>query len=109
MLGKTCFCFQEPQLFVVFSYGHHCLTLDGFDLNTVHKLSSKDNLNSGLLGGKRECFLYATPPPIRPHLLGQNMDLLVLRVILLKAFLGAVVHGRQAQLDAFGTGESFGD
>lgn len=37
------------------------------------------------------------------------MDLLVLRVILLEAFLRAVVHGRQAQLDAFGTGQSFGD
>ena len=48
----------------------HCLALDGFVLNTVHKLSSKDkksrlglNLNPGLLGGKQERFLCATQPP----------------------------------------------
>ena len=41
----------------------HCLALDGFDLNTVHKLSNKEkkywlsqDLNLGLLGGKQECF-----------------------------------------------------
>ena len=39
----------------------HYLALDGFDLNTVHKLSSKDS-NSGLLGGKQECSLCAMQP-----------------------------------------------
>ena len=37
-----------------------CLALDGFDLNTAHKLKSKDkklDSNPGLQGGKRECFL----------------------------------------------------
>ena len=42
------------------------LALDGFDLNAVHQLSSKDkkrwqsrDSNPGLLGGKQECFLCA--------------------------------------------------
>ena len=43
----------------------HCLALDGFDLNTVHKLSSKEkhlgrDLNLGL--GKQECFLCDMQP-----------------------------------------------
>ena len=40
----------------------HCKALDGFNLNTVHPLSSNDNifglcrdLNQGLLDGKQEC------------------------------------------------------
>ena len=39
----------------------HCIALDGYNLNTVHKLSSKEkksqpswDLNPGLLGGKQE-------------------------------------------------------
>ena len=51
----------------------HCLALEGFDLNTVHKLCSKEknsrreksrwsrDLNPGLLGGKHLC---ATQPPV---------------------------------------------
>ena len=44
-----------------------CLVLDGFDLTTIHKLSSKENwrsldLNPGLLGEKREHSLSANPP-----------------------------------------------
>ena len=45
----------------------HCLVLDGFDLNTVHKLSNKEkkygqnpDSNPGLLGTKQECYLCAT-------------------------------------------------
>ena len=48
----------------------HYLALDGFDLTTVHKLSSKEKKswrsqvsNPGLLGGKQECFLCAMQPP----------------------------------------------
>ena len=53
----------------------HCLALDGFDLYTVHKLSSKEktsqreksrpsrDLSLWLLGGKQERFLCATEPP----------------------------------------------
>ena len=48
----------------------HCLALDGFDLNTVLKLSSKEkksqrsrDLNLGLLGGKQECFHCAMQLP----------------------------------------------
>ena len=44
----------------------NCLALDGFDLYTVHKLSSKEKKycrsqisNPRLLGGKQECFLSA--------------------------------------------------
>ena len=44
----------------------HCLALDGFDLNTVHQLSSKEkksqqcrDSNLELLGGKQEYFLCA--------------------------------------------------
>ena len=49
-----------------------CLALDGFDLNTVHKLSRRERKSwqswdskPGLPGGKQECFLCATqvPPP----------------------------------------------
>ena len=47
----------------------HCLALDGFDLNTVRKLSSKEkksqlsqDSNPGLLGGKQEWFLCASQP-----------------------------------------------
>ena len=47
----------------------HCLVLDGFDLNTVHKLSSKEkksrwsqDSNPGLLGGML-ALCYAAPPP----------------------------------------------
>ena len=49
----------------------HCLALDVFDLNTVHKLSSREKKsrwspysNPGLLGGKQECFLCGMQPPI---------------------------------------------
>ena len=52
----------------------HCLALDGFDLNSVHKLSSKDKKsqqsrdpNPGLLGGKQGYFLCAKQPRL-PHL-----------------------------------------
>ena len=44
----------------------HCIALYGFDLNSVHKLSSKEksrDSNPGLLGGKQECYLRATQPP----------------------------------------------
>ena len=48
----------------------HCLALDGFDLNTVHQLCSKEkksrrcqDLNPGLLGKKQECFHCAMQPP----------------------------------------------
>ena len=48
----------------------HCLALDWFDLNTVHKLSSQEkksrltcDSNSGLQGGKQECFHCAMQPP----------------------------------------------
>ena len=51
----------------------HCVALYGFDLNTVHKLSSIEkrslqswDSNSGLLGGKHECFLCAMQP-LPPH------------------------------------------
>ena len=44
----------------------HCIALDGFDTNTVHKLSCKDkksqqslDSNPGQLGGKQVCFLCA--------------------------------------------------
>ena len=49
----------------------HCLALDGFDINTIHKLSSKEknsqgekswrgrDLNPGLLDVKQECNLCA--------------------------------------------------
>ena len=47
----------------------YCLALDGFDLNTVHKVSSKEkisrrsqDLNLGLLVGKQECFHCAMQP-----------------------------------------------
>ena len=47
-----------------------CEALHGFDLTTVHKLSSKEkkyqrsrDLNQGLIGGKQECFLCSTQPP----------------------------------------------
>ena len=47
-----------------------CLALDGFDLNPVHKLISKEkksrqswDSNPGQLGGKQECFLCAAQPP----------------------------------------------
>ena len=50
----------------------HCLALDGFDVNTAYKPSSKDKkswqsrvLNPGLLVWKLECFLCATQPPWR--------------------------------------------
>ena len=53
-----------------------CLALDGFNLNTVHKLSSKEkksqrsrDSNQRHLGGKQECFLCATQPPPPSHLL----------------------------------------
>ena len=45
----------------------HCIALDGFDLNSVHKFSSKEkkswksqDSNPGLLDGKHECYLCAT-------------------------------------------------
>ena len=48
----------------------HCLAIYGFNLNTVHNLSSKEkksqrsrDSNPGLLGGKQECFHCATQPP----------------------------------------------
>ena len=48
----------------------HCLAQDGFDLNTVHKLSRKEkeswrskDLSQGLLGGKQECFFFTNQPP----------------------------------------------
>ena len=49
----------------------HSIALDGFDLNTAHKLSSYEtqagwDSNSGLLGGMQECYLCATQPPSRP-------------------------------------------
>ena len=63
--------------FVVLSFGRHficeihCLALDGFDLNTVHKLSSKEKIfrpcqdsNLGLLGWKQVCFFCAMQPPL---------------------------------------------
>ena len=47
----------------------HCIALDMFDFNTVHKLSSKEkkswanqDFNTGLLCGKQECFLCALQP-----------------------------------------------
>ena len=52
----------------------HYLALDGFDVNTAHKLSSKEkkyrqsrDWNPALMDGKQECFLYATKPPPPPH------------------------------------------
>ena len=46
------------------------IALDGFNLNTVHKLSSKEekswhsqDLKLGLLGGKQECSHCAMQPP----------------------------------------------
>ena len=47
----------------------HCLALDGFDLHTVHKLSSKEKKIlpvPGLLGGKQETFLFARQSPGQP-------------------------------------------
>ena len=45
----------------------HCIALDGFNLNTVHILSSKEKKsqpshgsNSELLGGKLQCYLCVT-------------------------------------------------
>ena len=47
----------------------HCLAQDGFNLNTVHKLSRKEkksrwsqDSNLGLLVGKQECLLCARQP-----------------------------------------------
>ena len=47
----------------------HCLALDGFDLNTVHRLSIKEkkswrsrDSSPGMLGGKQECLLCAMQP-----------------------------------------------
>ena len=52
----------------------HCIALDGFDLYTVHKLSSKEKKsqrswvsNLGLLGGKQESFLCAMQPSKNLH------------------------------------------
>ena len=51
---------------------HSCmrLALVGLNLNTIHKLSSKEkeypqswDSKPGLLGGKQECYLCATQPP----------------------------------------------
>ena len=50
--------------------GIHCLALDGFNLNTGHKLSSKEKKlqpsrksSLGLQGGKQEFYLCSTQPP----------------------------------------------
>ena len=43
----------------------HCLALDGFDLNAVHKLSSKEKkilAEPGFKPGAAGCFLWATQP-----------------------------------------------
>ena len=59
----------------------HCLVLDGFDLNTVHKLSSKEekswrswdsNTGLGLLGGKLGLFHCAMQAPPAPLLSAPN-------------------------------------
>ena len=50
---------------------NHCLALDSFNLNYVHKLSSKEqksqrsrDSNLRLLGGKQECLHCASQPPL---------------------------------------------
>ena len=68
----------EENFFVVLSSGRHgklhwkihCLALDGFNRNTVHKLSSKEeksrqkqDLTQGRCVGNQECFLCAMQPP----------------------------------------------
>ena len=60
MLDNTAICICEI----------HCLALDGVDLNTLHKLGSKEkksqlsrDSNSGLLSGKLECYLCTMQPP----------------------------------------------
>ena len=40
----------------------HCLALDGFILNAVHKLSGKEKKSRRILGGKQKSF---PPPPFK--------------------------------------------
>ena len=55
--------FLAPDITAICICEIHCLALGGFDLNTVHKISSEEkksrrswDLSPGLLGGKEECF-----------------------------------------------------
>ena len=66
--------------------GGLCLALDGFDLKTVHKLSTQKKIlrqgqdsNLGLLNGMKECFLCATQPPKLTYLRVKWLDQLSLK------------------------------
>ena len=76
----------------------HCLALDGFDLHTVHKLSSKEKKIlpvPGLLGGKQETFLFARQSP------GQPIRMSFLQILLSGAFPPIVLITRiRVQLEA---------
>ena len=52
----------------------YCISLDGFHIKTVHKLSTKRvkswlswDSNPRLLGGKQECYLCAMQPSLMSH------------------------------------------
>ena len=66
VLGKT-FLKYLPQDAVTNCIWQNPLALDGFGLNTFHKLSSNEkrqrqDSNSGLLGKKRERYFCGIPP-----------------------------------------------